>query len=562
MPFQLASLLTHCVDDAAGVRLLRQLAIALPFLVASTPARADDAAAAMRERFIGLSGLPSETAYAQAYDVWPAPGSESFDWHAVFKLTYHTSDLGRLADAEVLHADCYFVCTRRYLAPYRVQPVWDGRVYAADGKLIVGAYTKTYGERVAGYVDEDSGSVRLKPADASIATPDFTDGRYNPFSGQLWRRMPGGEIKEELRLYLPLPLVNAQGARVRPAFRVARSADKKFSLVASHERGEIVLATCTLGAADSASRTAGYSPALGPGCTMISDQPMTIVELPGEIAVDALDARSGQLALRGESPLNIPKAAVAQSPDVDIDGRFDEWRSLPSVADARGDIVSYLQYNPDADLLEFKFTSDDEHLYFYTRVAGQHGRTAKGRDRYYFYVYIDADRNSATGYSPTRDDDCYYGVTLGDDCEAQFEFVGGRFVKTFYGFTGLGAEKDVLTGSLALGPSWYSRHDEQGKLRDAYKVEYIRRSGEISITEDFTEGTSDDIVMALSPDGSECEMRVALSGFLRDKQGKPLIAPGQSIDLAAGVEASGQAAGNTAWGADSTAVVYGYKVGK
>ncbi len=153
-------------------------------------------------------------------------------------------------------------------------------------------------------------------------------------------------------------------------------------------------------------------------------------------------------------------------------------------------------------------------------------------------------------------------MTLGDDCEAQFEFVGGRFVKTFYGFTGLGAEKDVLAGKLALGPSWYSRHDEQGNLRDAYKVEYIRRSGEISITEDFTEGTSDDILIAISPDGGECEMRAALSGFLRDKQGKPLIAPGQRIDLAAGVEASGQAAGNTAWGADSTAVVYGYEVGK
>ena len=561
MPFQLASLLTHCVDDAAGVRLLRQLAIAIPFLVASAPTRANDSAAAMRERFIGPEGLPSEMAYAQAYDVWPAPGSESFQWHAVFKLTYRTSDLGRMADAEVLHTDCYFVCTRRYLAQHRVQPVWDGRVYAADGKLVVGAYTKTYGERVAGYVDEDSGTVRLNPADPSIAMPNFTGVRYNPFNGQLWRSMPGGEIEEELQLYLPLPLVNAQGAQVRPAFRIARSAGNKFSLVASHAGGEVVLATCTLGDADSASRTSAYSPGLGPSCTMISDQPMTIVELPGEIAVDALDTRSGQLALRESAPI-IAKATVAKSPDVDIDGRFDEWRSLPSVADARGDIVSYLQYNPDADLLEFKLNSDDEYLYFYTRVAGQHGRTAKGRDRYYFYVYIDVDRNSLTGYSPTRDDDCYYGVTLGDDCEAQFEFVGGRFVKTFYGFTGLGAEKDVLTGSLALGPSWYSRHDEQGKLRDAYKVEYIRRSGEISITEDFTEGTSDDIVIALSPDGSECEMRVALSGFLRDKQGNPLIAPGQSIDLAAGVEASGQAAGNTAWGADSTAVVYGYKVGK
>ncbi len=492
----------------------------------------------------------------------PAPGSESFHWHAVFKLAFRTADLGRLADAEALYADCYFVCTRRYRAPRRVQPVWDGRVYQVDGKLIVGGYTRTYGERVAGDVDVDSGAVRLKPAEAPIEMPDFSGVQYNPFNGQLWRSMPGGEIEEEVRHYLPLALVSAEGAQVRPAFRIACSAGNKFSLVASDERGEVVLATCNLEEVERASRTAAYSPGLGPGCAMISDLPMTVVELPGEIAGDAVDARSGRLVLRGEAAQSAATARAPNSPEFHIDGRFDEWRSVPSVADPRGDIVSYLQYNPDADLLEFKCTSDDQWLYFYTRVAGQHGRTAPGRDRYYFYVYIDADRNPATGYSPTRDDDCYYGVALGDDCEAQFEFVGGRFVKTFYGFTGLGTEKDVLAGKLALGPSWYSRHDEEGALRDAYKVEYIRRAGAIGITEDFTEGTSDDIVIALSPDGSECEMRTALAGFLRDKQGKPLIAPGQRIDLAAGVEASGEAAGNTAWGADSTAVVYGYEVGK
>jgi hypothetical protein len=245
---------------------------------------------------------------------------------------------------------------------------------------------------------------------------------------------------------------------------------------------------------------------------------------------------------------------------VQIDGRFDDWRSVPGIADPRGDIVWYLQYNPDTDLLELKVTNDGEFLYFYTRVAGQHGRTAPGRDRYYFYIYMDVDRDASTGYSPTRDDDCYYGVTLGDDCEAQFEFVGGRFVKTFFGFTGLGTEKEVLAGKLALGPSWYSRTDAHGRERDAYKVEYVHRAGQRTITEDFTEGTSDDIVIALSPDGSECEMRAALSGFLKDAHGKPLVAVGQSIDLAAGVEASGGAAGNTAWGADSTAIIYGYRL--
>jgi hypothetical protein len=550
------------LDNPAGVGPLGRLAFALACLGAVPSAHGNDPSAAMREQFLGAEGQPSEAAYRQARGLAPAPGSESFHWRAIFKLAYRTADLVRLADAEPLDADCYFVCTRRYRAPRRMQPVWDGRVYQHDGKLIVGGYAKSFGERPAGDVDVDTGAVRQTPAEPPIEMPDFAGVQYNPFSGQLWRSMPGGEIEEQVRHHLPLALVNADGAQVRPGFRMARSAGDTLSLVAFDERGEIVLATCNLSQLETARRAAASPPILGPGCAMISDQPMTVIELPGEIAEETLDARGDRLVLRPEAALAAASAPAANRPEVRIDGRFDEWRSRPGVADPQGDIVSYLQYNPDADLLQFKWTSDNEHLYVYTRVAGQHGRTAPGRDRYYFYVYIDVDRNPATGYSPTRDDDCYYGVTLGDDCEAQFEFVGGRFVKTFYGFTGMGAEKEVLTGQVALGPSWYSRHDEQGKLRDAYKVEYVRRAGAIAITEDFTEGTSEDIVIALSPDGSECEMRAPLAGFLRDRQGKPLMSPGQRIDLAAGVEASGEAAGNSAWGADSTAVVRGYKIGE
>ena len=297
---------------------------------------------------------------------------------------------------------------------------------------------------------------------------------------------------------------------------------------------------------------------------MITNEATTVLEVPGQIAADWLDASAAQLILRQDFPStpNSTPAASGERPLVRIDGAFDEWRSLRGIADPEGDVVSYLKYNPDTDLLELKVTNDDEYLYFYTRVAGQHGKSDKGRDRYYFYIYIDADRNPATGYIPTRDDDCYFGVALGDDCEAQFEFVGGSFLKTFYGFAGRGAEKEILTGQVALGPSWYNRLDANGRLRDSYKVEYIRRAGKISITEDFTEGTGEDIVIALSPDGSECEMRAALSGFLKDASGKPVIAVGQSIDLAAGVEASGDAAGDSRWGADSTVVLRGYTVAK
>ncbi len=531
------------------------LAIVL-ILTAPTTLHAADPGVALRERYLGPTGLPFETAYAQSHGILPASGTERFGWRTVFKLTYRTADLARLNDARAVHTDCYFVRTRKYVAPNRIQPVWDGRVYAIDDRLVVAAYTPK-GERVIGKIDEQSSVVLHKNTDKSIVMPDLDGVQFNPFTGQLWRRATGGEIQEQQRFYLPLALVNRHGTLGHPELKVVEANGNQFSLVTSSGNRQVTLASCALGDGKNAKCSRGFSPGLGPGCSMVVDEPTTVFEIPAEISTDVLETHSSQLNLLKDLP-----SAAPSRPLVKIDGRFDEWRNVGGVSDPEGDIVSYLQYNPDTDLLEFKVTNDKEYLYFYTRVAGQHGNTAKGRDRYYFYVYIDADRDPTTGYVPSRDDDCYYGVTLGDDSEAQFEFIGGRFVKTFFGFTGRSTEKDVLSGRVALGPSWYNRYDEQGRLRDGYKVEYIRRAGKISITEDFSEGTSDDITIAISPDGSECEMRAALSGFLQNADGKPIIAPGQRIDLAAGVEASGQARGNSKWGADSTVILRGYLIAK
>jgi hypothetical protein len=424
----------------------------------------------------------------------------------------------------------------------------------ADGRLRVGAYSKKC-EQFAGYVDPDTCTVRVESNEAAAGLPKLDGVRYNPFTGQLWRRADGGEISEQTRLFLPLPLMNEQGEAATPKFKIATGDDGTCRLLAGHDGHEQTLASCKLGDIDKQHGKPGYTPALGPGCAMITGDPTTVVEIAGKINREALDASGSQLVLRGASSSRAPSLAP-----VKIDGRFDEWRSRHGIVDPEGDFVSYLQYKPDTDLLELKVANDERHLYFYTRVAGRHGYTAPGRDRYYFYIYIDADRNPNTGYVPTRDDDCYYGVALGDDCEAQFEFVGGRFVKTFFGFAGNGSEKQILTGQVRLGPSWYNRYDDAKQLRDSYKVEIVKRGGALSITEDFTEGTSDDIQIALSPDGSECEMRVEMSGFLKDAAGKPIIAPGQSIDLAAGVEASGESDGQSKWSADSTAVWHGYAI--
>jgi hypothetical protein len=530
------------------------LSAGIIFLVASA-LRGQDSDNALRERYLDRAGRPSEVVFARVHETAAVPGSETYSWSVHFRFAFRSADVDALEKAEPVHTDCWLVRRREYTAAFRARPVWDGRAYLSDGRLIVAAYTPK-GERAVGVVDDDGRVVISAGPDDTIPLLKLKTVRYNPFTGQLWQREPGGRIVEDESHYLPLELMGTQGELVRPEYHIERTGGSEFALIARCGEEEITLATCTLDATN-AKRSAGYSPEVGPGCTLATNGPTTVFEVVGQIAADVLQTDRSDLVLKREVPSHSPA-----KPAVQIDGRFDEWRSLPGTADPPGDIPGYLDYNPDTDLVQFKVASDDEHLYFYTRVVGRHGNTAPGRDRYYYYVYIDADRDPTTGYLPTRDDDCYYGVALGDDCEAQFEFVGGRFVKTFFGFTGGSTERDVLAGQVALAPSWYSKRDAQGRIRDGYKVEYVRQGDEIKITEDFTEGTSDDIVIAISADGSECEMRAALSGFLRDKSGKPIIAAGQRIDLAVGVEASGQTHGNRRWGADSTAVIRGYLVGE
>lgn len=272
-------------------------------------------------------------------------------------------------------------------------------------------------------------------------------------------------------------------------------------------------------------------------------------------------------AVNASGPLLVFKAGQAnrsvelEPAKIAIDGNFDDWRNVAGVDDPRGDVVPYLEYVPDVDLLEFKVAHDDEHIYFYARVAGQVGRTHPDGGRGYFYAYMDVDQNAGTGFLPTRDDDCYYGVDIGDDCEVQFEFVDNKFRKTFYGFCGIGGDENVLKQQVTLGKSIYGRLDENGKERPNYKAEYTYRDGKTEITKDLKHGTSDTILLAVSPDGREVEVVSSLKGFLKDPQGKPTIRVGQTIDVAAGMESDSKFyPGKTRWGADSTAAIRGYKL--
>jgi hypothetical protein len=253
--------------------------------------------------------------------------------------------------------------------------------------------------------------------------------------------------------------------------------------------------------------------------------------------------------------------APAKPAAIAIDGKFDDWRDVRGVDDPRGDLVPYLEYVPDVDLLEFKIAHDNEHVYQYARVAGRVGYSYPKGGRSYFYAYMDVDQNPGTGFLPSRDDECYYGVEIGDDCEVQFEFVDNVFRKSFYGFCGLGGDDEVLKQTVTIGKSQYGRLDENGKERDHYKSEYIYRNGVTEITEDLKLGTSDTIQVAVSPDGSEVEVVSSLAGFLKDRDGRPTVALGQTIDVAAGMECDSKAyPGKSRWAADSTKPIRGYRL--
>ena len=206
---------------------------------------------------------------------------------------------------------------------------------------------------------------------------------------------------------------------------------------------KIELASCNLNTSKLVKTREGFRPELIEGCNQPGNGEILSLTFQGEFSESVSVINSDLIVDIGNGKAN--KEPQSISSIIQVDGDFQDWRNIQGVSDIQGDYVSYLYPNPDTDLLDFKVSNDDKYLYLYSRVIGAHGRTGE-KGRYYWYVYIDIDSDPTTGYPPTRDDNCYFGIPIGDDSEAQFEFVGNTFVKTFFGFTGVGAEKEVLSG--------------------------------------------------------------------------------------------------------------------
>ena len=530
--------------------------------------------------FVGIDACPAENS------------GTTYDRQVVFELTFPNKSLTWLGDPASPTATAYVTTAAQPLATdvavYTIlkSQQHPTRRYYGEARIAmrgvdrtVLAFTKNR-EQIIGTIGEDS---RFLPNrfyhDQRELLPswpiDANELSYDPQRNQLYRKLkvPGPLVSEQID-FLPLDIRQTNGQAVAGEFEIdfapsGQSTDRVGTVSLKFHGGQ---RTLTLATADvpvilrqanirleSFDNTTGRYFAEAdyrPGASEpVGEGPMVTVAVTGAFS-SSVDHDGEALVLGAD--LGSHQQEVVE-PAIKIDGRFDDWRNISGVDDPRGDVMPYLEYIPDVDLLEFKVAHDDQHIYLYARVAGRVGYSHPDGGRSYFYAYMDVDRNSETGFLPTRDDDCYFGVDLGDDCEVQFEFVGNALRKTFYGFCGLGGDDHVLRQQVTLGKSQYGRFDANGVERANYKAEYIYRNGRTVITEDRKQGTSDSILIGVSPDGSEVEVVSAFTGFLNDENGKPTVGLGQAIDLAVGMECDSKAyPTKRRWAADSTIPIRGY----
>lgn len=524
----------------------------------------------LQAQYIDSEGNPSHEVFLSKNKIRPLNTKDEIVPYftlSILKSECRENDgkLVPIKTAEFLNLDFLVETALKYKAVNFASPIWDGRVYEENGSLIVGGYSSRYNERPVGIINSNGEFVPQLKGESTLEFPILqipaNEIVFDPFEWKLLRITAGkGEdINKNVKQFLPLDIYNSKNELLeRMTFRLENKSSNSFLVLYGILDGvKIELASCNLNTSKLVKTREGFRPELIEGCSQPGRSEVLSLTFQGEFSELVSIKNSDLIVDIGNGKAY--KEPQSISSIIQVDGDFQDWRNIQGVSDIQGDHVSYLYPNPDTDLLDFKVSNDDKYLYLYSRVLGAHGRTGK-KGRYYWYVYIDIDSDPTTGYPPTRDDNCYFGIPIGDDSEAQFEFIANTFVKTFFGFTGVGAEKEVLSGELKLGPSFYSPKSRDGQKRDSYKIEYVNREGSRLITHDYTEGTSEDIIIALSPDASEVEVKVELAGFLKDVSGNMLMHVGKKIDIAVGVEGSSYYYNSNDWGADSSPIIYGYEI--
>jgi hypothetical protein len=269
-----------------------------------------------------------------------------------------------------------------------------------------------------------------------------------------------------------------------------------------------------------------------------------------------------------------PSLRAEPSHTITIDGKFDDWASIPSHLDPAGnehdtshkgrdDIPAHVEH-ADVDLLEYKFTHDAENIYAYFRARGQIGRTRAGgfgrpAGRYYAIVAIDVDHDEETGY--WLHGGGFYPTSGGYDINAEIEWYAGKMNATPY-INHCCVTKGELDQAFLDQSSGEYKKGKDGPYRPGfvrlgagtyqYYTEWVYHQNDtLTFVRDMCPRTLGIIEGALSADGHQLEMKIPMKGFLVDQHGKPLVALGRKINVSFSLEASGESAGDRKWASNT-----------
>jgi len=284
--------------------------------------------------------------------------------------------------------------------------------------------------------------------------------------------------------------------------------------------------------------------------------------------------------------LALPDLAMAVSPTpihrIVVDGKFDDWKTVQSYVDPVGnthdtdhsqmnDLPVHIEH-PDVDLVEYKFTHDEQNLYAYFRAVGAIGRTqtavAGKAGRYYVIVTIDVDNDENTGY--WLHEGGYYPTTRGYDLNMEVEFFDGHLNKGNYLNHGCLNQMeldaafldqaqgvvDVKAGTYKFYSEWVMFNAPAG--RPLEKV--LPDGSSIVFVQDKSPAYEGIMNLALSPDGHEAEVSAPFRGFMKDRQGRPVVALGKTLNVSFSLEASGELAPGMDWASNTAEPIRGYRL--
>jgi hypothetical protein len=269
---------------------------------------------------------------------------------------------------------------------------------------------------------------------------------------------------------------------------------------------------------------------------------------------------------------------------ITIDGDFADWSLVSSHStpasnthdtdhDGPNDVPSLVEH-VDADLLEYKFTHDEENFYAFFRSRGIIGRTQSSAQgtagRYYVITTIDVDNDESTGY-PLHEGG-YYPTSGGYDMNFEIEFYDGAFNTGHYLNHGClnQAELDaafidqangivrVLPGTYEFYSQWVYWDEPQGFLDEIV----LPNGASVVWVVDKGPVYQGIVQVALSDDGHRAEVIAPFRGFMNDPQGSPIIALGKTIKVSMSLEASGELAEDGEWASDTGPPIANYILGR